>query len=331
VPLFGAPGGPPTALIAEFARRYSNALTRHQYVAELTALFAHSGRSHPAQLSEADVLTWCTSLTADGRRPANNTIRNRLSRVCTFLRWCVRSEQADPSLVETLTSRDNPLRRTPRLYGKVQGRYPARWLSHHEAFGSLLASCNADGHVGMRDELVLRLGLAGMRAAEILGLRIGALHLAQRPPAIAWIGKGSRARRLVPGPSLVALLDAYLDAYATGIRRPLSADDPVICRRVPGPGPARLSWGRQIARTCSIRDIVAYRAEIAGLGHLSPHDLRRSAAGILHRSTDDAGAHHYDLLDIQKVLGHTDPATTMRSYLDPMDTGVLERASRRLD
>jgi len=69
----------------------------------------------------------------------------------------------------------------------------------------------------------------------------------------------------------------------------------------------------------------------ADLGHLSPHDLRRTAAGILHRTTADNGAHHFDLLDIQKVLGHADPATTMRSYLDPMDTGVHERAATILD
>jgi len=38
-----------------------------------------------------------------------------------------------------------------------------------------------------------------------------------------------------------------------------------------------------------------------------------------------------NLLDIQKVLGHADPATTMRSYLDPMDTKVIDRAAGVLD
>ena len=69
----------------------------------------------------------------------------------------------------------------------------------------------------------------------------------------------------------------------------------------------------------------------AGLGHVAPHDLRRSAAGILHTTTDANGAHHFDLLDIQKVLGHSDPVTTMRSYHHPMDTAVYERAATVLD
>jgi hypothetical protein len=38
-----------------------------------------------------------------------------------------------------------------------------------------------------------------------------------------------------------------------------------------------------------------------------------------------------DLLDIQMVLHHADPVTTMTCYLDPMDTEVLERATRLLD
>jgi nitroimidazol reductase NimA-like FMN-containing flavoprotein (pyridoxamine 5'-phosphate oxidase superfamily) len=39
------------------------------------------------------------------------------------------------------------------------------------------------------------------------------------------------------------------------------------------------------------------------------------------------GAHHFDLLDIQRVLGHSDPATTMRSHPEPMATDVLDRAT----
>lgn len=64
-----------------------------------------------------------------------------LSRLCTFLRWCVRHGEADPALVEVLAGRDNPLRQIPRLYGKVQGVMPARWLSHEEAFERLVGAC----------------------------------------------------------------------------------------------------------------------------------------------------------------------------------------------
>jgi integrase len=98
-----------------------------------------------------------------------------------------------------------------------------------------------------------------------------------------------------------------------------------------GPRSGELAAARGIAQTVSVQQIVMKRARLAGLGHVAPHDLRRTAAGLLHRSVGRDGSHHFDLLDIQKVLGHSDPATTMRSYLDPLDTGVLSRASRVLD
>lgn len=80
----------------------------------------------------------------------------------------------------------------------------------------------------------------------------------------------------------------------------------------------------------SVAKLVRLRAEEAGLGHMSPHDLRRAAAGILHRAVSEDGAHYFDLLDIQKVLGHANPAMTMRSYIDPLDTGVIPSPSAPL-
>jgi len=93
---------------------------------------AYSLRAQTRQPRLVSVIGRSTvSTTASGSRwhrpVANNTIRNRLSRVTTFLRWCVRQGLADPVLVEALCDRNNPLWRVPRLYGKLQGKYPARW------------------------------------------------------------------------------------------------------------------------------------------------------------------------------------------------------------
>jgi integrase len=222
----------------------------------------------------------------------------------------VRQGEADAALVEALMSRDNPLRQIPRLYGKVQGVRPARWLSRSEAFEQLIGACRDGTDLGLRDEALIRLGLAGMRAAEIIHLQVGDLRLHDLGARIEWIGKKRR-------PHLLG--------------RPLRPDEPVICCGKSGGGSGLLVPDRPIAQTVSVQQIVARRASLAGLGHVAPHDLRRTAAGLLHRSVADDGSHHFDLLDIQKVLGHSDPATTMRSYLDPLDTGVLSRASRVLD
>lgn len=274
------------------------------------------------------MLRWCAGL---GRPVANNTVRNRLSLAATFLRWCVREGHADPGVLEALADRDNPLRRVPRTYGKVQAEHPARWLTYEEAFGKLLAGCLADGAVGMRDELVLRLGLAGMRAAEIIGLRMGEVHLEDAPPQIGWIGKARRSRRIVCGAELVELLRRYLVIYRAHSPHHYDAESHLVFRQKPGSGAGQVSWGNPILRTCSVQRIVRLRAEAAGLGHVSPHDLRRSAAGILHPAVGEDGGHLFDLRDIQQVLDHSDPATTERSYLDPLNTGTKERAAAFLD
>jgi integrase len=325
VPLRDGPASA-VALIDEFVSRYGNRNTRRQYVTELGDLFARSRRDHPRLLTEADVLAW-----AGQHHLANNTKRNRLSRVCTFLRWCVCKGEADFALIAALTSRDNPSRRTPRLYGKVQAKSPARWLNYDEAFGRLLASCQDNTAPGIRDALVLRLGLAGLRTAEIIRLRLGDLHLDDHPPTIAWIGKASRSRRIVPGAQLLDLLRRYLASYVDNLRRALQPSDPLVCREKPGAGrrhfPGAIASRRRAASavSCSYAPLRPAWAISARTTYV------RTAAGILHHAVDEHGAHHFDLLDIQKVLDHADPATTMRSYLDPMDTTVKERAANYLD
>lgn len=82
--------------------------------------------------------------------------------------------------------RDNPLRQIPRLYGKVQAPRPARWLSHREAFEQLIGACRDGTDLGLRAEVLIRLGLADMRSAEIIHLRMA------DPPA----SRGRTAHRM---------------------------------------------------------------------------------------------------------------------------------------
>jgi integrase len=235
---------------------------------------------------------------------------------------------------EHLGDPDSPLRTYHRTYGKVQSANPGRWLTYDEAYGALLAACQTGTTLGLRDEIAIRLGLLGMRAAEVRSLTIANLR---QLPVITWTGKGRKPRQATAGAALMTALTKYLDQYReqTGCTGPLATTLPLICPAVQGtrrygPSMARLDFG-QVAGERLYSYIVQTRAAQAGLGHVAPHDLRRTAAGILHRATDEHGAHHFDLLDIQKVLGHSDPATTMRSYLEPMQTDVLDRASLFLD
>ncbi|MGH9055861.1 MAG: hypothetical protein ACRDYY_08375 [Acidimicrobiales bacterium] len=214
----------------------------------MTALFAFTGVSHPRQLGEAAVNQWV------GQARANNTRRGRMSRACAFLRWCVRHGAADPALVEDLQSRENPMRATPPIYGKLQGRYPARWLTHEEAFGTLLGVCD-DSDVGRRDEPIFRLGLAGMRVSEIQHITVGGLVVGSEP-VLQWIGKKSRPRRVAVGPALLSLMTDYLGRYETVLSRELTMADPLVCRQKTGFGVGQISWGRPFKTPASIAKIV---------------------------------------------------------------------------
>ena len=110
------------------------------------------------------MLDWATG----GRKVlANNSVRNRLALARTFLRWCDR-RGIGPGL--DLDEEFAVLRRGyPATYGKVQDRHPARYLDQRQA-GSLIVACRDGTRQGIRDQVAIRLGLLGIRVAEICRL-----------------------------------------------------------------------------------------------------------------------------------------------------------------
>lgn len=256
---------------------------------------------------------------------ANNTIRSVVTSTRLFLRWCHEHGYGPPVNERAFT---RLLRSYPATYGKQQAPKPARWLTRDEAFGKLIAACQDDTDRGLRDELVIRLGLLGLRNSEIRSLMV--THFSALP-SVTWLAKGRKIRTVKVGPAFLALFDRYLARYTEALGRELLPDDPIICpsaKRTPG----RIVWGTAYNdRAQNIGRIVSERAALAGLGHVAPHDLRRTMAGLLHGKVDPSnGAHHYDLRDIQKALGHARPETTAR-YLELLETNVLDRAARDLD
>ena len=154
--------------------RWTNATTirRNEYILRL--MFRDLGVTTVADLTATSVLRWCVG--ADrATRLANNTVRGRTAVLAAFLRWCARSGVPVPP-PEVLTDRESPLRQYRPTYGKAQSHYPPRWLTRGEAFGALLGAVDSDTPVGLRDEIVLRLGLSGVRAQEITALVVGDLR-----------------------------------------------------------------------------------------------------------------------------------------------------------
>jgi len=321
-----APSAELPDIVAEYLERFASQNGRLTVSSRLNAMFRHTGTTHPEQITTRSLLAWITS------GGSNNTVRARLSTGRAFLRWCHKTGRITGQVWETLP---DITKQYPSTYGKVQDAHPARFLTYEQAFGDLIGACQTGTPTGLRDEIAVRLGLSGMRVHEIACLTVG--DTAQLP-VITWTGKGHRARTLTAGAALVAAITEWLALRTAQAGRPTGTAPlllPLLTGREAGgsyKSRAEVNWhATDTIDKSGIWRIVTTRARIAGLGHVAPHDLRRSAAAILHNSTTDDGAHRFDLLDIQRVLGHSDPATTMRSYLEPMDSKTNNRAAGVLD
>jgi len=286
----------------------------------------YCGTADPSQITETMCAEWVTSPRSDGEPPANNTVRNRISVVREFFRYCARRgiSVCDPSYDF------EKLRKSyPRTAGKVQGHYRGRCLSHDEAFQRLIDACKDGTWKGSRDQLIIRLGLLGLRRAEIARLTMGNLVGGE----LQWMGKGNRPRTVHVGPTLAALLRRWTETYARQLGRTLRESDPLLCASRPGPqrtkSPRAILWGQPVSYN-RIGEAVNLRARLAGLGYVAPHDLRRSAAAIMHADTTDEGGHRFDIYDIQQVLGHAN-ITTTQTYLVNLMSTATRRAARLLD
>jgi integrase len=298
------------ALISDYTRRYANPRTAYRVAWYLHDMFDHARKHSPAEISENDVIAWVVHPPA-----ANNHVRQRLSVARTFLRWCARQGTPVPDIEESAAQ---VRREHPKCYAKAQAPYPARFLTRDQA-DQLIAACRDTTWTGSRDQLIVRLGLYGLRISEIADLTWRNLQVDH----LTWLGKGRKPRRVTLKRDMVRLLDLWRNEYARHTE--VTGDTPLLCNNT-NQRPPRLIWGAPM-QTLSIRMHVTRRADAAGLGHVAPHDLRRTAASMLHNARDDNGGHLFDLLDIQQVLGHSDPATTMRSYLEPISTEVLDKAA----
>ena len=164
----------------------------------------------------------------------------------------------------------------------------------------LIRACTADETAaGRRDgALIALLGGAGLRRAEAAALAVDAYDPTDQ--CVVVVGKGDKERRTYFVRNGAELVDAWLEV------------------RGREPGPLLLPVNRlgEIAHTPAgitpqaLMLRVQRRAQQAGLGRLTPHDLRRSYITALL----DAGA---DPLSVKRLVGHESLQTTVRYDLRP--------------
>jgi integrase/recombinase XerC len=278
-----APFGP---AVSEFTRHLSHERNRsphtvRAYVADVTALLRHAAGLGAQRLDDVDLSvlrSWLAHLRADGA--ADASLARRAASARTFLAWARRRDLVADDPGARLAS--------PRV------RRGLPTVLRVDQAADLMATVEdphrPDTPVILRDRAVLELLYAsGIRVSELCGLDVDDLDAGRR--VVRVMGKGARERTVPVG---VPALDAVADWLRTG--RPALAT---------GRSGAALFLGARGGRLhpTTARSVVATWAAAAGVGHLSPHDLRHSAATHLL----EGGA---DLRAVQELLGHASLGST---------------------
>lgn len=212
---------------------------------------------------------------------APRSVQRRLSAVRSFFRWLQREKAVTGN--PAVDVRAPKSRRA--LPVTVDADQMARLLDIRDT-----------APLALRDRALMELLYSsGLRLAELVGLDLPDLDLADRTVRVT--GKGRKARIVPVGGKAIAALEAWLRARTSVAA---SGEMAVFTGR----------GGRRIGpRAVQLR--VAYWARRQGLPvHLHPHLFRHSFASHILESSQD-------LRGVQELLGHADIATTqVYTHLD---------------
>lgn len=191
---------------------------------------------------------------------------------------------------------------------KVQQAESGRHLAAGEIAG-LINACYDGTMAGLRDAAIIAVGYGcGLRRSEIAGLDLGDYDQANEAIKVRH-GKGNKERLCYLPAGAVAALGAWLAVRGDN----------------PGPLFRSIRRGDHIQAggltDQAIYNILASRAEKAGVKSFTPHDLRRTFAGDLLEAGEDIST-------VQKAMGHSSVQTT--AGYDRRDSRTRKRAASRL-
>jgi len=293
----------PAALerVAQFRRymtteRRLSAHTDSNYARDLAALVKYCdvhGLQEWSAVDSQHIRSFAAHSHAKGLAP--RSIQRRLSAVRGFFEFLVRESvqerRAQKRPISAADIENNPANevRAP----KAQRRLPETLDA--DQMGRLLEIPAGDIFV-TRDRAIMELLYSsGLRLAELVGLDLGGLHLADRTVRV--VGKGNKERIVPVGTQAAAALTQWLKERASIAK---SGETALFVGRS----------GERLGRR-AVQTRVAYWARRQGVSmRVYPHLFRHSFASHLLESGGD-------LRGVQELLGHADIATTqIYTHLD---------------
>lgn len=287
--------------LSQVERRSGALNTRRAYAADVREFFEFS-RREPAAISTAQAEAWAQELTRRGLAPA--TINRKLSSLSSLYRFAAEYPVAGQ---DRLWPHVNPFGaralRNPHPSGPVD--FPSS-----DQIADLLAVIPTSTPTGLRN-LAIIAGLVSTtrRISEWIGLRAGDVEHDGGYHMFTYRCKGGQVKQQQLSGRIWGFIAGYCERAG---RLPLAADAYLFVALSDNGERLNHASGGPLNPGYVARLIKRYgaAAEIPD-ERLYPHALRH--AGTQLRRENDA-----DILDLQSVLGHESPKTTM-GYLRRLD------------
>lgn len=270
----------PTDLLAAWGTEYPVANTRDAYERDLTNYFTWCGEHDvdPLEPERTDVNAYRDALLEGGLEP--QTVDRKLSACRSFFTYLAG---------KGMLRGEHPFENMQRL--ALPGESSTPWLGADDLTRLLEVALETSE----RDFLLTALlGVNGLRVSETVRAAVPDLGEHNGLRTLKVRRKGSKAGLTPLAPTVVDVLDPYLDG------------------RTRGPLIVRLDRNRQVAVPIAgisrqtAFDRIRFLADYAGVNpELSPHGLRHS---FVTNALEDGAELHV----VQLAVGHSDPATTMR-------------------
>lgn len=267
-------------------------LEHYRYtVGGFVARLQEQGIDTPESITPALIRAYLVSL--QDRGLADTTQHAHARGLRTWLNWLVSEGALELSPMARV--------KMPRLEKRILAPFS------QEDIARLLAACNLKTPKGLRDyALLLTLLDSGMRAAELLSLRVGSVNM--QTGLIVIMGKGRKQRTVIVGAKTRKSINRYLE----------TRDDTTSGAPLWAAYAGDYSERGNIT-TGGLGTVLHRIGRRAGVLPCGAHRFRRTFALWCMRSG-------MDLESLRRLMGHSD-LTILQRYLS-LDVGDLERAHR---
>ncbi len=284
-----APFNPRTA--SPFINKSISAETRRLYHRVIREFFTFVAYKHETLVSAADILNWRDQLMSKGQKAA--TVSLKLSVLRSFFEYLRAYGQIALNPASTRLVPPPPLKEG--LSGRALVSKDARYL---------FAGPDRSKPVGARDyAIILIMCRMSLRVGEVASLKTSSMTWSHGRSILRFKVKGGRERTLPLPADVKGAIDEYLRLDRQR-RKLLNTGGADAWMFQPHTNARTLIYDKPLS-TRMIGKIVKKYADYAGLGDLSPHDLRRTA---ITRALDQG----FSIREVQMMSGHKDIRSLMK-------------------